>query len=131
MIILELPYPPSVNHYYRHVGPRVLISREGRNYRDVVAARIKDADVPKFDGDVELKIQLYPPDNRRRDIDNVLKCLLDSLTFAEIYDDDSQVKRLFVEKLEPLRPAGLAVLLVRNYEKSTQSRQNQTCQACS
>ena len=27
---LELPWPPSVNHYYRHVGPRVLISRDGR-----------------------------------------------------------------------------------------------------
>jgi hypothetical protein len=29
---LTLPYPPSVNHYYRRVGPRTLISREGREY---------------------------------------------------------------------------------------------------
>lgn len=33
MLILEIPYPPSVNHYYRRVGNRMLISREWREYR--------------------------------------------------------------------------------------------------
>ena len=32
---LELPWPPSVNHYYRHVGPRVLISRDGRKRAEI------------------------------------------------------------------------------------------------
>lgn len=117
MLTFELPWPPSVNHYYRHVGSRVLISREGRNYRDVVSARIRAANIPCFEGAVELRIQLYPPDNRRRDVDNVLKCILDTLTVAKLYDDDSQVKRLSVEKFEPIPPAGLAVLQVKKYEK--------------
>ena len=34
VIELELPFPPSVNHYYRRVGPRTLISREGRRFRE-------------------------------------------------------------------------------------------------
>jgi len=34
---LVLPWPPSANRYWRHVGPRVLISREGRIYRRNVA----------------------------------------------------------------------------------------------
>ena len=32
MIEVELPFPPSVNHYHRRVGPRTLISREGRRF---------------------------------------------------------------------------------------------------
>ena len=112
MLTLELPWPPSVNHYYRHVGPRVLISKEGRNYRDVVSARIRSANIQRFDGAVELNIQLYPPDNRRRDVDNVLKCVLDTLTVAGLYNDDSQVKKLIIEKLEPMPPHGLAVLMI-------------------
>jgi hypothetical protein len=28
-----LPYPPSVNHYWRHVGGKTLVSREGRRYQ--------------------------------------------------------------------------------------------------
>ena len=116
-MILELPWPPSVNHYYRHVGPRVLISKEGRLYRDAVATRIRSAGVEKFDGDVELSIQLYPPDNRRRDVDNVLKCVMDTLTIGGLYDDDSQVKQLKIVKLEPMPPDGLAVLQIKAYEK--------------
>ena len=117
MVTLELPWPPSVNHYYRHVGPRVLISKVGRTYREVVANRIKAEGISKFSGNVELNIQLYPPDNRRRDIDNVLKCLLDTLTIGGLYEDDSQIKSLEIKKLEPIPPAGLAVLKAKKYEK--------------
>jgi Holliday junction resolvase RusA-like endonuclease len=117
MITFELPWPPSVNHYYRHVGPRVLISKQGRVYRDVVAARIRDSKVKTFGKWVVLEIQLYPPDRRRRDIDNVLKCILDTLTVAELYNDDSQVKFLSVEKLEPLPPEGMVVLTIKEYSK--------------
>lgn len=116
-VILELPWPPSVNHYYRHVGPRVLISKEGRLYRDAVATRIKLSGIAQFKGDVDLSIQLYPPDNRRRDVDNVLKCVMDTLTIGGLYEDDSQVKQLKIVKLEPMPPDGLAVLMIKDYEK--------------
>ena len=33
MIVLNLPFPPSVNHYWRNVGSRVLISQAGRDYQ--------------------------------------------------------------------------------------------------
>ena len=52
----ELPWPPSVNHYYRHVGPRVLISRDGRKYRDNVVARLRNDRAAKYAGPVELFI---------------------------------------------------------------------------
>ncbi len=61
-----------MNHYYRHVGPRVLISKDGRRYRETVAGIARRAALPTFRVPVEVSIDLYPPDNRRRDVDNSL-----------------------------------------------------------
>ena len=111
MIVLKLPYPPSLNHYYRHVGPRVLISREGRLYRERITAILQSQGVTPMTGPVELELEIYPPDYRRRDLDNTLKGLLDSLQAAGAYGDDSQIVRLEAFKREPLPPDG--VLAVR------------------
>ena len=86
---LELPWPPSLNHYYRHVGPRVLISRDGRKYRENVTAIARRTGHATFKCPVQVELDLYPPDNRRRDIDNSQKSLLDALTCAGVYEDDS------------------------------------------
>ena len=111
----ELPWPPSVNHYYRHVGPRVLISRDGRRYREQVVARFKNDRVAKYTGPVALDIELYPPDNRRRDVDNSLKCLLDTFTHAGLYGDDSQIQRLTITRREPMPPDGLAFVRINEW----------------
>lgn len=113
---LELPFPPSVNHYYRHVGPRVLISREGRRYREMVVAKLKLEKAEKFAEPVELHIELYPSDNRRRDVDNSLKCLLDAFTHGGLYEDDSLIRKLTVIKHEPMPPNGMAFIRIQNYE---------------
>ena len=94
-----LPYPPTVNTYYRHVGFRVLISREGRRYRKMVVSRLAGA--RPLEGRLSLAATLYPKDRRRRDADNVLKSLLDSLAHAGTMHDDSQIKVLHVVMNEP------------------------------
>ena len=100
---LELPWPPSVNHYYRHVGPRVLISRDGRRYREIVTSLVKQTAFKPFQDKIALYAVFYPPDNRRRDLDNVGgKVLLDSLQAAGLFKDDSQIKRIHLEMHEPL-----------------------------
>lgn len=98
MIELELPYPPSVNHYYRRVGPRMLISREGRRFREKVCAHLASTGVGPFTGPLRIEIEIYPPDKRRRDIDNVQKALLDALEHGGAYRDDSQIVRLEIVK---------------------------------
>jgi hypothetical protein len=45
----------------------------------------------------EVHIVLFPPDQRRRDIDNYNKALFDALTQTGVWEDDSQVKRMLVE----------------------------------
>jgi len=41
---------------------------------------------------------LFMPDRRKRDIDNTLKALLDALTHAGVWLDDSQVVDLRIRK---------------------------------
>jgi len=102
MTELEIPYPPSVNHYYRHVGPRVLISREGRLYREKVVAILAAENVQPLSGKLEMWMSFLPPDNRRRDLDNCVKCAQDALQKGGLYFDDSQIKRLHLEMCEPI-----------------------------
>ena len=102
----DLPWPPSVNRYYRHVGPRVLISREGRKSRMMTVSRLGGL-YPKFLGLVSIYAEFFPPDRRRRDLDNVGgKALLDSLVHAGLMEDDSQIKELHLKMLDPI-PGGL------------------------
>jgi len=109
MISVELPYPPSVNHYYRHVGYRTLISREGRAYRERVSEILVTLGVRPLVGPVRMRIEVYPPDKRRRDLDNLLKSLWDALQHGGAYHDDSQVVKFEVEKREVV-PGGKVVV---------------------
>ena len=111
MIELVLPFPPSVNHYYRRVGPRTLISREGRSFRKRVCGLMAMRSVEPMAGPLSVAIDVHPPDRRRRDSDNVQKSLLDALQHGGAYHDDSQIVRLVAEKREPV-PGGQVVVTI-------------------
>ena len=111
MLELELPFPPSINHYYRHVGPRTLISREGRAFRRKVCSALSAAGVKPASGPLAVGLELYPPDRRRRDIDNVQKPLLDALEKGGAYYDDSQIKKLLTIMCEPVKDGRVIVCI--------------------
>lgn len=102
---LTLPFPPSVNTYWRapNKGPlkgRHLISADGRKYQSAACVAIIEQlrRLPKPSAEpAAVEILLFPPDARRRDIDNYCKALFDALTHAGLWEDDSQVKRMLVE----------------------------------
>ena len=118
-----LKFPPSVNQYYRVLGSRVLISREGRKYRMMTVSRL--GGTKPLDGDLALTVHLYPPDRRRRDADNCMKCLQDSLVHAGAMRDDSQVKILHIEMLDPI-PGGKVYIVI---EKKEDYRRTHACEA--
>lgn len=91
MTSITLPWPPSVNRYWRSAMGRVLISVEGRRYRHRVLAKALDCRVQKTLGKLRVDIIASPPDKRRRDLDNLLKATLDSLTHGGAWEDDSQI----------------------------------------
>jgi len=111
MIELELPYPPSVNHYYRRDGPRTLISRRGRAYRKSVCEVLAATGIKPLVGPLAVEIEMFPPDRRRRDVDNVQKALLDALQHGGAYEDDSQIERLSIERFDPTRGGRMIVRL--------------------
>lgn len=82
-----LPVPPSVNRYRIPVRSRIVLSDEGRAFKRAV--REHAALVSMLEGHVALHIVIYFP-NRRSDLDNALKVLLDSLQ-GVAYQNDAQV----------------------------------------
>jgi Holliday junction resolvase RusA-like endonuclease len=91
-MILTLPFPPSTNRIWRHVGTKVLLSREGRAYRQRVAEVVMLARVQSFGRHkLTMVIDASMPDARRRDLDNLLKAAQDAMQAARVYEDDSQI----------------------------------------
>lgn len=104
---LELPFPPSLNQYrvpFRHSRTKKLMlktSPEGKAYKQEVVSLIKNA--PFFNHKVHVSIILQPRTKHTFDVDNYLKALLDALTEAKVWKDDSLVHSLYVEKGEPVK----------------------------
>ena len=113
---IVIPYPPSVNTYWRAVKGRVIMSKKGREYRDAVYCAVTsafesdDVDDPRpLLGRLKVKIIATMPDKRRRDIDNINKAALDALGYAGIYGDDEQIDDLHVIRGEVMKPGCLEV----------------------
>lgn len=99
-MIITLPWPPTANTYWRHVGSRVLISKKGRAYRKLIGGLCLEQGVSgKFlQGRLAVAIVAILPDRRCRDLDNLCKSTLDSLTHAGVWEDDSQIAMLILEE---------------------------------
>lgn len=121
VVEVELPWPPSANHYTRQSvllpsgqemeraftgdwrefwkfvrsKSRVMVAPtdDAKEYDMKVQSVVIRANARKnFDAKLRLTIQCFPPDRRRRDQSNVFKCVEDALAKAKVYVDDSQIK---------------------------------------
>jgi crossover junction endodeoxyribonuclease RusA len=115
MIELILPWPPTVNHYWKLGRGHLYLGEEGKRYKAIVTGVVHCAGVRPFTGDVSLEIEAYPPDRRVRDIDNVLKAIFDSCGKAGLYADDSQVKHVEAWMREPF-PRGRVIVRVADHD---------------
>lgn len=105
---LVLPWPPTANTYWRHptkgkLAGRHLLSEAGRAYRQAVKTML-DGSMPNgpIVDRIAVDIIAYAPDKRRRDLDNLHKGLLDSLTHAGVWADDSQIDDLRIRRATTL-----------------------------
>jgi len=85
----DLPWPPSVNEYWKTFQGRIYVAPKGKKYRKEVL-RIVD-EVAYTDRYLVATTVFLRPDNRERDIDNYHKALLDALAAARVYRNDSQI----------------------------------------
>jgi crossover junction endodeoxyribonuclease RusA len=112
---LDLPWPPSTNQLYRSVqingSPRVLLSKQARDYHALVRRLVQIHRLPAF-GDMdrlEVVIHARPPDRRKRDLDNLLKSVLDALVKGGAIPDDGQIDKLAIVRGEPLKGGAITV----------------------
>uniref|UniRef100_UPI00398C5714 RusA family crossover junction endodeoxyribonuclease n=1 Tax=Salmonella enterica TaxID=28901 RepID=UPI00398C5714 len=118
-----LPFPPSVNTYWRApnkwpLAGRHLISAVGLKYQSAACVPIMEQlrRLPKPSTELAaVEIILYTPDKRIRDLDNYNKALFDALSHAGVWEDDSQVKRMLVE-WGPVFPKGKVEITITKYE---------------
>jgi crossover junction endodeoxyribonuclease RusA len=94
---LYLPFPPTVNNYYVKTQRGVFISQKGRKFRDEVLTSIIEqiGDSVPIGDKMLVEIILFPPDKRKRDVDNYNKALLDAITETGLWEDDSLIDQLF------------------------------------
>ena len=125
MIEIELPYPPTVNHYKR--AGRVVTMASGKKYQlrvntDAtkqfyyeawlrIRSLIANVAVKSFDSATILSVELdvYPPDKRRRDIDNLAKVTLDALVKGGLMVDDYQIARLLNTRMDIIKQGKVIV----------------------
>lgn len=119
-LTIELPFPPSSNHYW---GQRAVVARrgkafvqwyigeKGRKFReDVMLAVLLSKSNVRLQGPLLSHVILHAPDNRSRDMDNHAgKALYDALTHAKVYGDDAQV-RMHIHEWGPNVPGGKCII---------------------
>lgn len=96
MQTITLDLPPSLNRYYRNVRGMVLISKEGREYRETARRQVIEQQImPVGDSRIWMHVLVERADLRRADIMNMEKCLSDSLQKRDdwpgVFDDDWQI----------------------------------------
>ena len=99
MLNLILPFPPSVNSYWGFKGSHRYLTPKAKDFKQSVFWLFRQSQHKGFGGHrIDVNIVLQAPDRRTRDLDNYLKSLLDALTQAGVYNDDSQIDRLVVTR---------------------------------
>lgn len=84
----------------------MVVSTEGRDYRQ----RVKEILVPAFehidayDASLKLWIEVTFPDRRRRDLDNLNKCLIDSVVKSGVIEDDHLIHDLRLVRVGVEKP---------------------------
>ncbi len=116
--VINLPYPPSLRGLYKpRFGGGLYMSPEGKKYKQDVKMIFLSNNLPSFEGFVRVRIEMYPPDRRKRDIDNILKITQDALQDAGVIEDDSKILTLWVNKNEVRKGGGLDVFVKPAHEE--------------
>ncbi len=114
---LRLPWPPSVNGYWRAFRGRQILSKRAREYRASVAEAVAQQwgqECPvEASSRLKVAFQVYAPDRRVRDLDNLPKGMLDALKHAQVFWDDSQIDDLRITRQVCLGKPGHVVFTMR------------------
>ena len=106
--------PPSVNACYRATGSRVYKSQRLRQYEEQMKVFFADDSDPiqRLEGRLQLTVKFSFKGHRKRDLDNLLKPLLDSLE-GVLFENDNQLFEIRASKEYGAQQDGTTVLLTQ------------------
>lgn len=114
-----IPYPPSGNHMWKHTkgGGHYLTNKVLDYYRLVHAEIHKQIPGVKLaglgtNGRVGVRAVLYPPDRRKRDLDNAWKVISDACTRAGVWVDDCAIDQLTLFRQTSSQAKGIVSMRV-------------------
>jgi len=97
-LLIELDFlPPSTNCLYQQARNKIYLSSKVREFQKKMNIILDPFE--KLTGKVALDITFCFPDSRKRDLDNLLKPLIDSLKHRVI-EDDSKVYEITARKVD-------------------------------
>lgn len=117
MIWITLPFPPALNHLYANTENGRVLSKNGKSYKQEVYIACNDQGIAHCIGRLTVEIWAYPPDNRKRDIDGMLKIVLDSLQEAGVYGNDSQIDTLTIHRGKVTDGGKMTVMITGDYPR--------------
>jgi crossover junction endodeoxyribonuclease RusA len=99
MEIIIPSVPISVNLLYRTCRGRPRLSKRGRQYKIETRQYVESQFIGMhpLESKISLTVDMYFKDKRKRDVDNHLKSLLDSLE-GIMFVDDSQIYEIIARK---------------------------------
>lgn len=83
-----IPGPPVTWDRVTPMGRHATRTRKTRQHEQTVHALATAHGVRAGKGPIRLRVEAYFPDRRRRDLDNIVKAILDGLRGAPVLDDD-------------------------------------------
>jgi crossover junction endodeoxyribonuclease RusA len=113
---MNFPVPPSNNVYYRRSGHHTHISVKGREYKKTVCNIVSEFYPIKFGiNPLRVHINYWPATKRKMDLDNLFKGILDALTAAGVWDDDSQIDELSISRMQVMKGGKISVTVESVY----------------
>jgi crossover junction endodeoxyribonuclease RusA len=117
----NLPWPPSVNHYWVRTPKGMTRSEAAKGYLHAVSAALidqghKDIAIglkrgPHYAERLRVQVIANPPDRRRRDLDNLGKAVCDALEHFRLCRNDSQIDDWHVIRGERVDGGKLVVFM--------------------
>jgi crossover junction endodeoxyribonuclease RusA len=106
---INLPFPPSVNALYKNRNGGRCKTKKYTDWEAAAQAMFLTQKRNHHTKPVAVNIFATPPDNRRRDIDNIAKATLDFLVKMAVLADDSLIRVLHIAWTE--KPQGIYVII--------------------
>ena len=116
MIVLRLPMPPTINHYFARKGNRTYLPAKVREYREQVAEIVAAKGLAKLEGRLSLFVAVHPATRAKQDLDNRAKGLQDALTHAGVWLDDEQIDELHMVRREVVKGGMVSVVITEMKE---------------